>query len=339
MENSLKNRYIYAVVRHLPLRMQKDVEMELDAIISEMLDERKGNANAPTERDMEDVLAELGAPEELALKYSGNERKALISGVYFLMYKRVLLIVLPIVAAVLAVLTTIGVFIGDEPSFSVIFVGFVSVNYLSHAIQIVTVTVGGVVQAFAAITIIFAIMDYKKINLREVDFFDLPEIPEAKMKISPFEPIAWIVFSIVTTVVFLGFPHIMAWYFNNEWVTIFDVEIIRGLWLPVLLWMLIEIVAEAIKLVEAQYNMRVVSVTVVTSVLQMVCAVIVFGNRNIINSEFVSSIENLGPTIFGDGGWFITNIARPNLVILVAIFIILVWEVAEVAVKAAQARR
>jgi len=338
MENSLKNRYIYAVVRHLPMRMQKDVEMELDAIISEMLDERKGNSNTSTEQDLKDVLAELGKPEELALKYGGNERKALISGVYFLMYKRVLLIVLPIVASVLAVLTTIGFFIGDGPTISIILPGFVSVNYLSHVVQIFSVTIGGVVQAFAGITIIFAILDYKKVSIQVGDFFDLPEIPEARMKISPYEPIIWMAFSIVTTIVFLGFPHLVAGHFGGGWVTVFNVEVVRGLWLPVLLWMLVEIVAEAIKLVEGQYTMRLVAMTVVTSLLQMVCAIIVFGNRNIINSEFVSSIENLGSS-FGDGGWFITNIARPNLVILVVIFGILVWEVVEVAVMAVQARR
>jgi len=339
MENNLKNRYIYAVVRHLPLRMQADVEQELDSIISEMLDERRGNSNAPSEQDLKDVLAELGAPEELALKYGGNERKALISGVYFLMYKRVLAIVLPIVASVLAVLTTIQFFVGDEPSLSIIVIGFASVNYLSHAIQIFTVMAGGVVQAFAAITVIFAVLDYKKVNINAGEFFDLPEIPEASMKISPFEPIFWIAFSIVSTVAFLGFPHVIAGYFDGGWVTVLNVDVIRGLWLPVLIWMIIEIVAEAIKLVEGQYNMRLLAVTVVTSILQMVCAIIVFGNSNIMNPEFVTRAENWSAGILAGSGWFSVPISRPNLVVLVVIFGILVWEVAEVAYKVFQAKR
>ena len=339
MENNLKNRYIYAVTRHLPTKMQSDVEKELDSLISEMMDERRGNNASPSEQDLKDVLAELGSPQELALKYGGNERKALISGVYFLMYKRVLLTVLPIIAAVLAILTTIGFFIGDEPSLSVIIIGIVNVSYLSHAIQIFTVTIGGVVQAFAVITVVFAVLDYRKIEMQGNEFFDLPEIPEAKMRISPFEPIFWIAFSIVTTILLLGFPQIMGARLDGSWVTVFNIEVVRRLWLPILVWTLLEIIAEVVKLVEGQYNMRVVAVTVVSCVLQMICIFAVFGNNDIVNLELITHIESFGIGIQAIGGQFNNLLTQPNLIVMVVILGILIWEIVDVVVKTFQAKR
>ncbi|MCL2379108.1 MAG: hypothetical protein FWC77_08285 [Defluviitaleaceae bacterium] len=339
MENNLKNRYIYAVTRHLPTKMQYDVERELDSLISEMLDERRGNNPASSQQDLKDVLAELGSPEELALKYGGNERKALISGVYFLMYKRVLITVLPIIAAVLAALTTIGFFVGDEPSLSIIIIGIVNVTYLSHAMQIFTVTIGGVVQAFAVITVVFAVLDYRKVEMQGGEFFDLPEIPIAKMKISPVEPVFWIAFSIVTTILLLGFPQVMGARFDGSWVTVFNIEVVRGLWLPILVWTLLEIIAEAVKLVEGQYNMRVAAVTVVACVLQIVCVVAVFGNSNIINPEVISRMESFGINVLNIGGQFNNLFIRPNLAIVVLIICILLWEIVEVVVKTFQAKQ
>jgi len=337
MENNLKNRYIYAVTRHLPTKMQADVEKELDSLISEMTDERRGNNAVPSEQDLKDVLAELGSPQELALKYGGNERKALISGVYFLMYKRVLLTVLPVIAAVLAILTTIGFFIGDEPSLSIIIIGIVNVAYLSHAVQIFTVTIGGVVQAFAVITVVFAVLDYRKVEIQGNEFFDLPEIPAAKMKISPFEPIFWIAFSIITTILLLGFPQIMGAYFDGGWVTVFNIDVVRGLWFPILVWTLLEIIAEAVKLVEGQYNMRVLAVIVVSCILQMVCIVAVFGNNDLINLELINHIEDFGTGVQALGGLFNNLFTRPNLIVMVIILCILIWEIIEVAVKTFQA--
>jgi len=333
MENSLKNRYIYAVTRHLPVRMQSDVERELDSLISEMLEERRGNHVTPREQDLKDVLAELGSPEELALKYGGNERRALISGVYFLMYKRILLTVLPIVAAVLAILTTIGFFVGDEPSLSIVIIGIVNVAYLSHAIQIFTVTIGGVVQAFAVITVVFAVLDYRKVEMQGNEFFDLPEVPKAKMKISPFEPIFWIAFSIVTTILLLGFPQVLGARFDGNWVTIFSIEVVRGLWLPILVWTLLEIISEAVKLVEGRYNMRVATVSIASCILQIVCVVVVFGNSGIINPEIVSRMEYFGINVLSIGGQFNNLFMRPNVVVVIIIIGILFWEIIDIAIK------
>ncbi len=102
MQNKYIKRYIYAVTYHLPAKIREDVEKELDGLIFDMLERRCGD-NEPSEADVKAVLSELGTPEQLASKYNGDDSLSLISGMYFLVYKRVLSIVIP--------LATTGVFI------------------------------------------------------------------------------------------------------------------------------------------------------------------------------------------------------------------------------------
>ena len=67
-------------------------------MITELHNARCGDAE-PEDADLRAILTELGSPEELAVRYCGDEIKALISGIYLLWYKKMLRIVLPIVAA------------------------------------------------------------------------------------------------------------------------------------------------------------------------------------------------------------------------------------------------
>ena len=76
MKNDLIERYIYAVTKQLPKKNREDVSMELRGLIDDMLSERC--AVEPTERDVRDVLTELGTPRELYAKYDEDADKCLI---------------------------------------------------------------------------------------------------------------------------------------------------------------------------------------------------------------------------------------------------------------------
>ena len=338
MENNLRDRYIYAVIRHLPAKMQGDVEKELDSLITEMLAERRGNDKL-TEQDVKNVLAELGTPEEMALRYSGGERKALISGVYFLMYKRVLTLVLPILAVVLMGLSIIGLLFSDEPQGLSILIGIGGLANISLFLQAIVDIVGVLVQAFAVITIVFAFLDYNKVDLKDSDFFDLPEVPEARMKISPSGPIFWIVFSIVTTVILLGFPHLIAGYFYGQWIPVFSTEVIRSMWFPILIWTMAEIVSELVKLLEGRYTLRLAIGTIIAGILQAACVIFVFSNSDIVNPVFFEHITAFGTEVEALGGFVFENaLARPNIVIMVILLIVILYEIIEDVVMAIRAR-
>ena len=62
-DQELMERYIYQVVRRLPKTQKNEVKMELEELISDMYAD-KGS--------MEEVLTQLGDPEEFAKQYQND---------------------------------------------------------------------------------------------------------------------------------------------------------------------------------------------------------------------------------------------------------------------------
>ena len=62
------DRYIYDVVRRLPPNQRQDIERELRSLIEDMLE------SGPENRNVEDVLKELGNPLDLARQYRGDSQ-------------------------------------------------------------------------------------------------------------------------------------------------------------------------------------------------------------------------------------------------------------------------
>ena len=279
MKNNLIERYIYAVTRHLSPKIRADVEKELDGLISDMLEERCGDI-LPTEKDIKIVLLELGSPDELVEKYSDESQKALISGAYFIVYKRILKLVLPIVAVVMGIVTIISVITGT-PDASV----FIVFSLIGRTIGGV---IAGVFQTFAIITFIFAVLDYKRAPLYDDDFItSLPEVPEKNEKIGISEPIVGIIMSIAVVIIFLGFPHILGFYSSDSgWVSVFNIDVLRSFWPFIILWAVLGIIDEGFKLMEGRYTKRLATVTTITSLLTLGCAAVIFLDGNIINIEF-----------------------------------------------------
>lgn len=81
----LTERYIYAVVRHLPESQREDVANELRGLIEDTLDE-KGSRSKKT---INEVLTELGDPELLARQYRGAPQY-LIGPKYYSIYLQAL---------------------------------------------------------------------------------------------------------------------------------------------------------------------------------------------------------------------------------------------------------
>jgi len=329
MRSQLKDRYIYAVIRHLPQSEQERVKHELEQIFKDVLLEM-GTANHPQEEDYRAVIEQLGPADELALNYIGQERKALISGAYFLLYKRVLWIVLPMIAIVHAVLAVVSHFldIGFNPAV------MMDVTIIGTTISMVVSTIfhiGGVLlSAFAIITIVFAIMEHTKTDISK-EMFDLPDLPTEKETINPIGPIAWMVVSVVTTIVLLSFSDIIGWRVEGEWLPIFNSEVIRSFWLVIIVWTVAEVAIELFTLIEGRYTMRLFRRTLITSIVQIFCIITVFGNSDIVNpafAQFVSDLPNTAERV----------LSNPNIAIMVICFIALAYDALETLYYALKAK-
>jgi len=259
MDSELVKRYIYAVVCHLPEKIQSEVERELESVIEELLDARCADSE-PTKEDIKAVLTQLGAPEELAVKYSGDKNKALISGVYLLWFKRTLKIVLPIVAAAAvfgAVLSLFKDWNQMQEAGAVVF---------NSIIEIISVATSSVFGATMWIALAFIVMESQKMNFSDRDFLsELPKVPDKRMQIKPYDPVIDIFWYIATAVLFLAYPSLIGSYWGEwGWIPIFDLTYIQAFWYLVVAWTVIGIIGEVFKLIDRRYSKKVAFSTIVT---------------------------------------------------------------------------
>jgi hypothetical protein len=322
MKNDLIARYVYAVTRHLPGKLRADVEKELESVISDMLEVRGEAPHA--EQDVRAVLTELGRPEEMAAKYGGEERRALISGVYYLMYRRVLNLVLPIVAGVVAVVGLVAVTRGlVEPPAEV----------FRQLFQVFGGVLEGLMGSFVTVTLIFALMEHYKAPLGGGDFLaDLPTVPEKTERIQPGECVVGIVLSVVFAGVFLGAPQLLLLNFAGSGVLyLVEPDVARSLWLPVVLWAAATVALEAFKLAEGRYTRRLAAALTVGGALKLGLALAVFLSPGFISPTFTQFIAARFPDWSETTRLFVSNL---HLLFLGVLTFALVLECVTAWVKA-----
>ena len=100
---TLTDRYVDAVTRRLPEASRDDVGRELRATIHDTVESRPDLDRGVAERE---ALVALGDPERLAASYAGRGLY-LIGPSVFLLWRRVLLVLLSIVPAVVALVTIV----------------------------------------------------------------------------------------------------------------------------------------------------------------------------------------------------------------------------------------
>lgn len=169
---TLTDRYVDAILRHLPTHQRADVEQELRTSIADAMDDRLAGGTDPAEAETA-VLAELGDPQRMAAGFA-DRPLYLIGPALFLDYRRVLtallLTVVPIVGTVVGL---VGAFEGDS-------------------------VVGALVDAFGAalttalhiafwITLAFAVLErtpiQKRPPARAWTLADLPEPPSRRARL------------------------------------------------------------------------------------------------------------------------------------------------------------
>ncbi len=305
--NELIKRYVYAVTELLPKKCREDVEKELTANIDEMLEARCGEIT-PTEQNVRVVLAELGTPEELAQKYDTDSVGHLIGGIYYMKYKKVMKYALLATAIGMALAAAVG--IAFENGGKSIFEGIGA--WLGRIF-------GSVLCAFAVVTIVFAILERKKVSLSGTSVDALPKVPEKKDKISTADCVVEIILTVFCTVLVLWFGgHIIVGYIGDttysEVIALFNTEAVRGVWALPVLWALATVVRETVKLVAGRYNLAVMITTIAASVVILISSAMFLLSSGVFNTEgltemarslpadshevIVPIFENIGTVIF-----------------------------------------
>lgn len=187
------DRYIYAVTKRLDESVRAEVTEELKANIYDMLSEH------PSNEEIENVLKSLGHPRVLASNYQ-DQKRHVISSVFYDDYINVLKIVGVIVVSVMIIFGTIDAIVNLEATNIFAQIGIVISKAISRAIS-------GLITAFAWVTIIFWAIDHHALKEGECKWSikDLPEVPKpSHAKISRTETIIELIISTVFMTIFIA---------------------------------------------------------------------------------------------------------------------------------------
>jgi len=290
MNNNIKQRYIYAVTRELPPAQRTDIEKELHGLIDDMLEERSQNRPA-TDKDLEDVLYELGKPQTLADKYRDQKRFLIGPDLYpfFLFILKIVFMAISISMVVLLIVRGLG-----EPN-----------QIWQIFLETAGTFISAITQAFLWITVMFGLSEHfgwhkKEINLppeKEWRLSDLPQIPDERNKISRSESIFTIIFLVLggalisfaldlfgIWIIKPGVNATIIRFFNNE-VFISFLPLIYGT-------IIAEILVEMVKLGSGKWNLKTIAADILRKVINLVVGILIFSNARIWNSDFLSQFRS-----------------------------------------------
>ena len=161
-------------------------------------------------------------------------------------------------------------------------------------------------------------------------------VPKKKIKFSFFEPIAGIIFALVAAIIFFFFPQIITIVFiGGRLIPTFDAEVIKSLGIPILIWTILRVGVEVSFLIERRYTERLAVIAAIGNILTAIVTFIIFIGDRIVFWEYIDFIH----TYFADvAAWFGEVLARPNLIILAIIMLVLIIETINVIKKGSKAK-
>ena len=120
--STLTDRYVWGVVRTVPVAQRADLEPEIRALVADAVEARLADGT-PSDAAERAALTELGDPEILAARYT-DRAMILIGPRYYPDWKRLLTLLLSIVVPIAIVAVTGAAFLGGQPATELVGVAF-----------------------------------------------------------------------------------------------------------------------------------------------------------------------------------------------------------------------
>lgn len=276
-------RYIYAVTRRLPEKARADVELELRGLIEDLLEERLQGKKASKD-DVNEVLMELGNPEDLAKEYGGKPQY-LIGPRLFDSYLKVLKLVGSIVLALVELVVVIKAFMAP-------------MGIVAFIIEFLGTLFEAGIQVFVWVTLVFAGVEYFGQDdlggsAKEWTPALLPEIPDQKRQIPMSEPLVGIGLSILFLVMYImpqRFSVIQVAGSSTTVIPIVNQEMIPR-FLPLFIAFAgVTIFKEVWKLAKRVWSGEVAVVNLICNGIAIVLAYLLFANPEFWNPGFIEQV-------------------------------------------------
>jgi len=171
-------------------------------------------------------------------------------------------------------------------------------------------------------------------NKTQISVEESQDKREKLNKFSYFEPILGTTLAVTCTVIFGWFSEIITWSYygtaNNNieegvirLVPTFNKDVISSMIILIILWGLLRIAVDAFYLFERCYTKRLAIVSIAGNSMTFIASCLILIPSRIVHDEYVLHVH----TAFQGGmAWFGEILARPNIIILVLLLGILLFE-------------
>ena len=273
----LIERYIYTVTKAMPDKIKEDVSNEIRTLIDDIIKERFSNSEYKI-NDIKNILMEIGNPYELACKYDTDYNKCLIGYPYYIYYKLVLKIVLSSTFLGIMVSSIINILINNE-----------AFNFINIASDIFT----ALLLAFSFVTLIFVFISNKNIDFSSIaiDFDNLPKPPNKKINLHT--SIIKISAAIIFLLLLLLSPNIFSIKIDNEYFAFFNTDIIKDSFLFPLIFIVMLISREIIKMFSNAYNKKTYIFFIGIDIVSAIASSLWLLSYNVINNNFINALTKL----------------------------------------------
>ncbi|MFI6758979.1 permease prefix domain 1-containing protein [Micromonospora sp. NPDC050417] len=276
--SSLTDRYLAATLNSVPAQRRDEIAAELRGSIEDMIEDRTGNGQDPVAAERE-VLTELGNPERLAARYA-NHRLQLIGPTYYLVWRRLLRLLLSFVPAIVGTVVAV-VDVADGES-----IGGAIGTGIGTAIEVA-------VQIAFWITLTFAIFERVSpaVNLPDWNVDNLADVP-VNRQVTLADTIA----SVVAITVFIGYlvlQHFRSWVETGDGANIPIIDpALWTSWLPVLIAVLVvSMVFEVVKYRVGQWTWPLLAGKVLLNLAFAVPALWLLVTDRLLSPAFVERFE------------------------------------------------
>lgn len=282
-DKELMNRYIYDVTKRVPEMQRKEIAMELEELITDMVEAKNIS--------VEEALVELGKPSLMARKYK-NQEGYLIGPDYYDLYLLVLKIAL-VSVGVTNFLTDLFCFITkDTKTMGDIITSFTRIFTDCGA------TLCGI---FVTVTIVFAIVERAKQpgSRSDTEKFNpqkLAHVPKDKARISRLSSIVDLVVVLVFGTFLLVTPKQFGILTLNDTglvdcVPFFNMDKWNAIWPLLAIMLSVEFIDGIIRLVNGCYCKTVLISTAIKNTIVTVAAVVLFSSVEVWNPHFSIDVQ------------------------------------------------
>ena len=303
----LIDRYLAAVRRHLPVKLQDDIVQELSDNLRSEAEEREQKIGHPLSQDEQaGLLKKHGHPWVMANHYLPQQQ--LIGPALFPYYRQALQVVL---FWVVLPITLLG--------------GAMSAIYSDNPFQVWGRVLGaawnGFIYSIGIVTVVFAVLERERVRISALDNWDPLKLPKAARgrAVPRGESVAGMVFALTFLIWWLGLidpPVIDSW--DGENVRFVAARIWTTLYYPVLFSLLAGVAIHAIDLVRPWRTLTVSLIDLAVSVYNV--AIITIALRA---GRF---IEVLGDPAHADriarANYFVNAAVEWTFVVLAAVFVL-----------------